>query len=78
MMSLPCKGKNLPSVMPGDGETDAGTCGNIMKLGNGIRHSPCPETKPQRWKKLRTNECTKKGVTPTAAIIIGLKNESEN
>jgi hypothetical protein len=35
-MSLPCKGKNLPSVKHDDGGTDAGTCSDITKLGNGI------------------------------------------
>jgi hypothetical protein len=45
-MSLPCKGKNLPSVKHDDGGKDAGTCGVIMRLGNGIRHSPYPGTKP--------------------------------
>jgi hypothetical protein len=47
-MSLPCKGRNLPSVMLGDKETYTGTCGDIMKPGNRIRHSLCPEKKP--WK----------------------------
>ena len=39
-MSLPCKGWNLPSVMPGDRETGAGTCGDIMKpgTGSGVTH----------------------------------------
>jgi hypothetical protein len=35
-MSVPCKGRNLSSVIPGDKETDARTCGDIMKPGNGI------------------------------------------
>jgi hypothetical protein len=67
-MSLPCKGRNLPNVMPGDGETDTGTCGDIMKLGNGVQRSSCPETKPRKWEKLPTNECIEKGVTLAAAI----------
>jgi hypothetical protein len=41
-MILPYKGRNLPSVMPGDEETDDGMCGDIMKRGNRIQHSPCP------------------------------------
>jgi hypothetical protein len=77
-MSLPCKGRNLPNVMPDDGEIDAGTCSDILKPGNGIRRSPCPGTKPQRWEKLLTNECTDKGVTPTAAIADRLKIGSES
>jgi hypothetical protein len=77
-MSLPCKGKNLPSVMLGDGETNAGTCGDIMKLGNEIRRSPSPETNPRRWEKLPTNECTEKGVTLAAVIVDRLKIGSES
>jgi hypothetical protein len=65
-------------VMPGDEETDAGTCGDIMKPGNGIRCSPCPETKPRKWGKLPTNEYTEKGVTPVVAIADELKIESES
>jgi hypothetical protein len=49
------QGRNLPSVMPSDGETDARMCGDIMKPGNGIRRIPCPETKPQKWEKRPTN-----------------------
>jgi hypothetical protein len=64
--------------MPGDEETDAETCGDIMKPGNEIWHNPCPETKPQRWEKLPTNECTEKGVTPAAAIANRLKIGSES
>jgi hypothetical protein len=77
-MSLPCKGRNLPSVMPGDRETDTGTFDDIMKPGNGIQHSPCPETKPQKWEKLPTNECTEKGVTPVAVIASKLKIGSKS
>jgi hypothetical protein len=77
-MSLPYKGRNLPSVKLGDGEIDAGTCGYIMMPGNGIRRSPYPGMKPQKWEKLLTNECTKKGVTPAAAIVDKLKIESES
>jgi hypothetical protein len=77
MMILPCKGKNLPSVMPGHGETDAETCGDIMKLGSGIRCSLCPKTKPWRWDKLSTNECTEKGVTLADAIVDTRKIGSE-
>jgi hypothetical protein len=47
-MSLPCKGKNLPSMKHDDVGTDVGTCGDITKLGNRIRRSPCPVTKPQK------------------------------
>jgi hypothetical protein len=49
--SLPCKGRNLPIVMPDDKEIDAEMCGDIMKPRNGIRCSPCPGTKPQKWEK---------------------------
>jgi hypothetical protein len=45
-MSLPCKGRNLPSVIIDDKEIDAEMCGDIMKPGNGIRRSPCLGTKP--------------------------------
>jgi hypothetical protein len=77
-MSLPYKGRNLPSVKPGDGETDVETCSDIVMLGNGIRHSLCPETKPLKWEKLPTNECTEKGITPAAAIADRLKIGSES
>jgi hypothetical protein len=77
-MSLPCKGKNLPSVKHNDGGTDAGTYGDIMKLGNRIRRSLYPETKPQRWERLPMSECTEKGVTLVTAIIDKLRTESES
>jgi hypothetical protein len=64
--------------MPGDGETDAGTCGDIMRPGNGIRRSPCPEMKLRKLEKLSMNEYTKKGVTPAAAIVGRLKIGSES
>jgi hypothetical protein len=44
-MSLPCKGKNLPNMKRDDGGTDAGTYGDIMKLGNRIQRSPYRATK---------------------------------
>jgi hypothetical protein len=72
MMSLSCRERNLPSVMPGDGETDAEMCGDIMKLENRIQHNPYPGTKPRKWGKLPMNEYTKKDATPTAAIAEGL------
>jgi hypothetical protein len=72
-MSLPCKGRNLPSVMLGDTETKAETCGGIMKPVNGIRHSPCPEMKPRKLEKLLTNGYTEKGFTPTVVIADRLK-----
>jgi hypothetical protein len=78
MMSLPCKGKNLPSVKRDDRGTDVKTYGDIMKLGNKIRCSPYPETKPQKWEKLLTSECTEKGGTLAAAIANKLKTESKN
>jgi hypothetical protein len=77
-MSPPCKGRNLPSVTPGNRETDVGTCNNIMKPGNRIWRSPCPKTKHRRWEKLPTNECTEKGVTLTVAIVNRLKIRSES
>jgi hypothetical protein len=77
-MSLPCKESNLPSVKHDGGGIDVGTCSDIMKLGNRIRRSPYPETKPQRWEKLPTNECTKKGVTLAALIADKLKTGSES
>jgi hypothetical protein len=72
-MSLPCKGRNLPSVTPGDEETDAETCGDIMKPRNKIWRNPCSRTNPQKWEKLPTNECTEKDVTPAATITDRLK-----
>jgi hypothetical protein len=77
-MSLPCKGKNLPSVKHDDGGTDDGTYGDITKLGNGIRRSRYPKTKPQKWEKLLTSECTEKGETLAAAIADKLRTESES
>jgi hypothetical protein len=53
-------------------------CGDIMKPGNGIQHSPYPKTKPRRWEKLPMNECTEKGETPAAALTNKLKIGSES
>jgi hypothetical protein len=75
-MSQPCKGKNLPSVKHNDGGTDAGTCGNIMRLGNGIRHSSYPGMKPQKWEKLLAGVYTRKGKTLVAEIADKLRNEN--
>jgi hypothetical protein len=77
-MSLPFKGRNLPSVMPGDKETDTEMCGNIMKPGNRIWRSPCPRTKPRKWGKLPMNEYTEKDTTPAATIADRFKSESES
>jgi hypothetical protein len=77
-MSLPCKGRSLPSAKRGDGGTDTKTYNDIMKPGNGIRHSPYPEMKPQRWEKLPMSECTEKGVTLIATITNKLRTESES
>ena len=77
-MSPPCKGRNLPIEKHDDEGTDVGTCGNIMKPGNGIRRSLYPETKPQRWEKLLTNEYTEKDVTPAALITDRLRIGSES
>jgi hypothetical protein len=77
-MSLPCKGRILPSVMPSDEETDVGTCGDTMKLGNMIWHSPCPRMMPQKWEKLPTNEYIEKDITPTVVIADRLKIGSES
>jgi hypothetical protein len=76
MMSQLCKGRNLPSVRHGDGGTDTGTCGDITRLGNGIRHSPYPGMKPQKWEKLPTNEYTEKGRTLAAVIADKLRIEN--
>jgi hypothetical protein len=65
-------------VMPDDEETDDRMCGDIMKLGNGIQHSPCPGTKPWKWGKLPMNEYTEKYVTPTVVITDGLRIRSES
>jgi hypothetical protein len=77
-MSLPCKGKNLPSVKRGDGGTDAGTYDDITKLGNRIRRSPYPETKPQKWEKLSTSGHIEKGETLAVAIADKLRTENES
>jgi hypothetical protein len=77
-MSLPCKGRNLPSVMPGDEETGVEMCGDIMEPGNGIRRSPCPVAKPWKWGKPPTNEYNEKDVTPAAVIIDRLRIGSES
>jgi hypothetical protein len=37
------QGRNLPSVMPGDGETNAGMCVAITKLENRNQHNPISE-----------------------------------
>jgi hypothetical protein len=44
-MSLPYRGRNLPSVMPGDGETDTETCTDITKPKNGTQRNPYLGTK---------------------------------
>jgi hypothetical protein len=71
------QGRNLPSMMPGDGEKDTRMGGDIMKPRNGIRRSPCLETKPRKWEKLPTNQCIEKCVTPTTTITDRLKIGSE-
>jgi hypothetical protein len=48
-----------------------------MKPGNGVRHSPCPGTKPRKWGKLPTNEYTEKNVTSAATIADRLRIGSE-
>jgi hypothetical protein len=63
--------------MPDDEETDAEISGNITKPGNGIRCSPCPETKPWKWGKLPMNEYTEKDVTPASVIADSLRIGSE-
>jgi hypothetical protein len=77
-MSQPRKRRNLPSVMPGDEETDAETCGDIMKLGNRIQRSPYPVMKPQKWEKLPMKEYTEKDITPAALIADRLRIGSES
>jgi hypothetical protein len=63
-------------VKHGDGGTNARTCGDIMKPGNGIRRNSYSKMKPQRWEKLPMNECSEKGVTLAAAIVDKLKSGS--
>jgi hypothetical protein len=65
-------------VMPGDGETDAEMCGDIMKPEDGIRRNLYLGTKPRKWGKLPMNENTEKDATPVAAIADRLRSESEN
>jgi hypothetical protein len=64
--------------MPDDEETDAETFSDIMKPRNEIQRSPCSRTKPRKWEKLPTNECTEKDVTPAAAIADRLKIRNES
>jgi hypothetical protein len=77
-MSLPCKGRNLPSVTPSDEETNAKTCGDIMKPGNGIQRSPYPRMKLRKWEKLPTNEYSEKDITPAAVIADRFKIGNES
>jgi hypothetical protein len=77
-MSLPCKGKNLPSAKRNDGGTDTGTYGDITMLGNGIQRSPYLATKLQKWEKLPTSKYIEKGETLAAAIAEKLKTENES
>jgi hypothetical protein len=65
-------------VRHGDGGTDAGTCGNITRLGNEIQHSSYPGTKPQKWEKLPMSECTEKGGTLAVLIVDKLRTENES
>jgi hypothetical protein len=64
--------------MPGDGETDAGMCGDITKPENRTRRNPYLGTKPQKWEKLLINEYIEKYATLAAAIADRLNGESEN
>jgi hypothetical protein len=59
-----------------EGGTDAETCGDIMRLGNGIRCSPYPRMKPQKWEKLPTSEHIEKGRTLAAVIADKLRTEN--
>jgi hypothetical protein len=77
-MSLPCKGKSLPSVKHDAGGTDAGMYNDITKLGNGIQRNLYPEMKPQKWEKLPTSECTEKSETLAHTIVDKLRLESES
>jgi hypothetical protein len=78
MMNPPCRGRNLPNAMLGDGEIGAGTYDDITKPENGIQRNPSLGTKPQKWEKLSMKEHIEKGATPAAAIVVRLKNESGN
>jgi hypothetical protein len=49
--------------------------GDIMKRGNGTRHSLYPEMKSQRWEKLLTNESLEKGGTLVDVIADRLKSK---
>jgi hypothetical protein len=77
-MNPPCWGRNLPSVMLGDGEIGAKTCDDITKPENGTRHNLSLATKPQRWGKPPTKEHIENDATPAPAIVVRLKNESGN
>jgi hypothetical protein len=69
-------GKNLPSAMLGDGETDVETCGDIMKPKNGIRHNPSLRTKPRRWGKPMMKEHIENDASLAAATAVKLRNAS--
>jgi hypothetical protein len=72
------QGRNLPNMMPGGGETDAGMCDDIMKAENRTQRNPYLGMKPQKWEKLLMNEHTEKDAALAATIIDRLKNESGN
>jgi Na+-transporting NADH:ubiquinone oxidoreductase subunit NqrC len=72
------QGRNYPNMMPGDGETDAGMCGDITKPENGTWRNPYLGAKLWKWEKLLMNECTEKDATPAVAIVDGLKNGNRN
>ena len=64
-MNPPCRGRNLPNTMLGDGETDAGMCGDITKPENRTQHNPSLGKKPQKWEKLPMKEHIEKAVSYT-------------
>jgi hypothetical protein len=77
-MNPPCRGRNLPILMPDDGETDAGMCSGIMKSGSDTQCNLYPGMKLWKWEKLPMKEYTEKDATPAAAITDRLRSESED
>jgi hypothetical protein len=76
MMNPPCWGKNLPSAMLGNGETDAKTCDDIMKSENGTRHNLSLRTKPERWRRPLMKEHIENSATPITVTAIKIRNAS--
>jgi hypothetical protein len=78
MMNPPCWGRNLPSMMLGDGETCVIMCSDITKSENRTRNSPSLGTKPQRWGRPSTKEHIENCTIAVTATTVKLRNASGN